>query len=154
MIMGIADDQMAVAIDAEPARPAIAEIGRRPGRAEIMTIGVVHLNPRGKVHNVEMIVGIDGDGSRPDDVARLQSPAAPDELRSVASPLAADDGRDNRQGQQLAQIPSGSRQTSGTLANSATGMTDRTHAGASGDGVPSTYQRRQPLTTGRPARPV
>src|SRR5262249_31094580 len=71
MIMGIADDQMPVAIDPQTARPSFAKIGRRPSWAEVFAVRVVNLNARGVIDDVEPVLRVNGDGPRPHDVAGL-----------------------------------------------------------------------------------
>ena len=73
VIVRIADDQVAVAVDAEAAGPAIAIVRRRPGGAEVMAVAVVDLNARGEIDNVEAIPRIDGDGTGTDHVSVLHA---------------------------------------------------------------------------------
>ena len=81
MVMRVTDEQVAVAVDAEPAGPALAIIGCGPGRAEIHSVAIVDLDAGGEVHDVEMVRAVDGDGAGADQVAVLHAFAAPDTLR-------------------------------------------------------------------------
>src|SRR5262249_47611839 len=49
VVVRIADDQVTVAVDAQPAGPAVTVIGRRPGRAEVTAVTVVDLDAGGEI---------------------------------------------------------------------------------------------------------
>src|SRR5262249_60658921 len=64
VIVRVADDQVAVAVDAQPAGPPLAVVGRRPGGAEVVAVGVVDLDAGGEVDDVEAALGVEGGGPR------------------------------------------------------------------------------------------
>src|SRR5205823_6168595 len=97
---------MPIAVDAQTAWPAIAEVRRRPGWAEVLAVGVIDLDSGGEIDDVEAVLRVDGDRPRADDVAGLVTLLPPDELRRRRRPTAtgergqqAGDGREtvNRQ---------------------------------------------------------
>ena len=55
--MRVADDQVAVAVDAQAARPAVAEVGRGPRDAEVLAVEVERLDAGGEVHDPEPVAG-------------------------------------------------------------------------------------------------
>ena len=69
VVVRIADDQVAVAVDAEAAGPAVAVVGRGPGGAEVLAVAVEDLDAGGEIDDVEAILSVDGDGPRPDEIA-------------------------------------------------------------------------------------
>src|SRR5262249_26576431 len=62
VVVRIADDQVAVAVDAETRRPADAEVGRRPGRADVVAIEVEDLDACRVIDDVEPIAWPDRRG--------------------------------------------------------------------------------------------
>ena len=83
VVMRIADEQIAVAVDAQAAGPAVAIVGGCPAQVQEMAVAVEGLDAGREVDNVEMIVRVDGDGPRPHQIARLGALASPHELRLI-----------------------------------------------------------------------
>src|SRR5437773_8357917 len=79
--MRIANENVAVAVDAQAAGPTIAVVGRGPAGAEEMAVAVEHLNASGEIDNVEAILRVDGDGARPHEIAGPDAFLAPDDFR-------------------------------------------------------------------------
>src|SRR5262249_51372461 len=90
VVVRIADEEVAVAGDAQAAGPAVAVVRRLPGGAEVLAVAVVDLDAGGEVHDVEAVLVIDGDGPRPGQVAVVDAAFAPDQFRRAG--LAATGG--------------------------------------------------------------
>ena len=60
--MRIADHDVVIFVDTQTAGPAVAIVRRLPGVAEIVAVAVEGLDARRPVHEVEAVLGIDGDG--------------------------------------------------------------------------------------------
>ena len=56
VIVRIADNDIAIAIDAQAAGPAVTKIGRGPGDAEEFAVAIERLNAGGPIDDVEMVV--------------------------------------------------------------------------------------------------
>src|SRR5262249_25382895 len=84
VIMGVADEQVAIAVDAQPAGPAVAIIGSRPGVTQVFAVAIIRLNACGPVDQVMVILRIDGHGAWFFEIAALDAAPAPDELGLVA----------------------------------------------------------------------
>ena len=93
VVVRIADEQVAVAVDAEAAGPAVAVVGRGPGRAEVMAVAVEDLDAGGEIDDVEAVLAVDGDGAGLDEVAVLHAPVTPDQFRLRVRPAAARAGQ-------------------------------------------------------------
>lgn len=89
MIMRIADQEVAIAIDAQAAGPTIAVVRRRPTDVEIIPVTIVALDPRRKIDDIEVVVGIDGDGTGAVNCSRLGAVFAPDNFRFCVRSAAA-----------------------------------------------------------------
>src|SRR5205823_5310376 len=85
-VVGVADDQLAVAGDAQAARPAVAEVGGGERRADVVAVQVVGLDAGGEVHNPKAVVVVDDGRPRADHVAVEHAPLAPNEVRFGTGP--------------------------------------------------------------------
>src|SRR5439155_70449 len=72
VVVRIADNEVAVAVDAQPARPAVAVVRRFPAVLQIMAVAVEDLNAGREVNEIEMIVSVDGHGARLFEIAVSQ----------------------------------------------------------------------------------
>src|SRR5262249_1532091 len=68
VVVRVADDEVAVAVDGEVAGAAVAVVGRCPGRADVLAIEVEDLHAGGVVNDVEPVAG-NGRGARADEHA-------------------------------------------------------------------------------------
>src|SRR5678815_1958859 len=71
--MRIADDDVAVLSDAQPAGPAVAIIGGIPADAGVLAVAIERLDACRHIDDVESIVRPDGDGTRLDEFAILDT---------------------------------------------------------------------------------
>src|SRR4029079_19317877 len=69
VVVRVADEEVAVAVDAQAAGPAVAVVGRGPARPEEAAVAVERLDAGGEIDDVEPVLGVDGDRPRPDEVA-------------------------------------------------------------------------------------
>src|SRR5262249_15246076 len=67
VIMRIADDQVAVPVDAEPAGAAVAVIRRGPSWAEVLAVAIEDLDASGKIDDEKPVLRIDGGSARFDE---------------------------------------------------------------------------------------
>src|SRR5437870_13677115 len=86
--MRIAHQQVAVAVDAQSAGPAVAVVRSRPGSPEKIPISIKHLNARGKVDDVDSILSINGGRARPDELAAVDAATSIDDFRLRPRPAA------------------------------------------------------------------
>src|SRR5262245_12417894 len=89
VVMRVAHQQVAFAIDAQTAGPAIAIIRRRPGRAEVTAIAIVDLKPGREIDEVQPIITVNGGGPRLHEIAVLYSFTPPDDLWLAAQSATA-----------------------------------------------------------------
>src|SRR5262249_31818900 len=94
VIVRIANDEVAVAVDAQPAGPAVAVVGCLPAR-KVVAVTVEHLNAGGEIDDVEPVLAVEGGGARPDEVARPGASTAPDEIRFRGRATAAEHEQQN-----------------------------------------------------------
>src|SRR5262249_37946742 len=88
VVVGIADDEVAVVIDAQSAGAAVAVVGSGPGVAEVFAVAVVNLDAGGVIDDVQAILTVDGDGAGADEIAVLNAAAAPDDFGFGPRPAA------------------------------------------------------------------
>src|SRR5262249_27545387 len=93
VVVRIADQEVAVAVDAEAAGPAVAVIGGGPGGAEVAAVAVVDLDGGGETDDIEVVIAVNGHSAGLLEVAVLHAPTAPDQLRLGVRAAAASEGR-------------------------------------------------------------
>src|SRR5207253_10442732 len=101
--MRIADEQVAVAVDAQAAGPAVAVVGRRPRSFEVIAVRVEDLNARGPIDDVDAVIGVDGGGARLDQLAGQHAAPPPYELRLGRGAAASRDEREAGQPRQASR---------------------------------------------------
>ena len=88
MVMRIAHQQIAVAINAQSAWPAISVVRRRPAALEVIPVTIEDLNTRRVVDDVDAVPGIDGHSPRLDELAALCAMPAVDHFWLLHRPSA------------------------------------------------------------------
>ena len=88
MIVRIAHQKIAVAIDAQSAGAAVAIVGSRPRSAQKVPISIKHLDAGRKVDNVNPVLSVDGGRTWLDKLAAIDAAAAIDDLRLGPWPTA------------------------------------------------------------------
>src|SRR5262249_29091687 len=83
-IMRIADEKIAILVDAQSAGPAIAIIGRGPHMVQEMAVAVEHLDARGPIDEIESVLSIDGGSPGLDQLPSLDTAFAPHQFRLIA----------------------------------------------------------------------
>src|SRR5262249_19853399 len=83
VIVGIADNEVIVGVDAQAAGPAVAVIRRGPGWAEVLAVAVIDLDAGREINDIKTILFVDGNSSRPHQVAVLHAFLAPDYIRGA-----------------------------------------------------------------------
>jgi hypothetical protein len=82
VVMRVGDEEPAVFGHRQACRSAV-DAHRRTPAAEILAVGVVDLDAAGHVDQVELVLGVDGDGAGFFELARSEALLAPDEVRRV-----------------------------------------------------------------------
>src|SRR5579864_5779910 len=118
--MRIAYQQIAVFVDAQSTRPAVAIIGGRPAMIEEIAVAIKNLNARGPINEIEAVLGIDGGSARFDQLASLDAALAPDALGLISAFSTATHGKqatEQRQHQAQARNCFSRARASGTQWN-------------------------------------
>jgi hypothetical protein len=85
----VAEEEVAVPVDAQAAGPTVAVIGRGPAGAEELAVPVEHLDARREIDDVEAVAAVDGHRPGPDEIAVLHAAPAPDQFRLRLRPTTA-----------------------------------------------------------------
>jgi hypothetical protein len=88
MIVRIADDDVVIVVNAQPAGPAIAIVRRRPGMTQKLAVPVKGLDAGSPIDKVQPVFGINRDRPRLDEIAVRDAALAPDELGLLVVVLA------------------------------------------------------------------
>ena len=94
--MRVADDEVAVAREAETARPAVAEVRRAERDAEVIAVEVERLDAGGEIDDPQPVVAVDDRGPRADELAVLHAASAPHLVGAVAAGAAGEEQEDER----------------------------------------------------------
>src|SRR5262245_54854074 len=93
VVVRVTHKYVAVPVDAEAARPAVAEVGRLPRNSQVIPVEIVSLDARGEVDEIDAALGVDGNRPRPGDVAGHFAMLAIQEVRRAVPPAAGEPAR-------------------------------------------------------------